>query len=191
MNPSTRRRHTKNPRRFLRSLRRTRSTQSISPRVRAGSPASALFLSLTSASTAIRVRSLYAYEAQRDEDLSFAENRVLLAHPAKDSSGDWWYGSTELEDAKLGWFPKGYIEEIHGELCLRGADRQADFADGALFAAQPARALYSYSAASPDELSFEEETNLAIVDRSDESWWKAEKEGVIGLVPATYFEISQ
>ncbi|BGO93264.1 hypothetical protein NBRC10512_000083 [Rhodotorula toruloides] len=117
----------------------------------------------------IRVRSLYGYEAQRDEDLSFAENRVLLAHPAKDSSGDWWYGSTELEGAKLGWFPKGYIEEIR---------------------AQPARALYSYTAASPDELSFEEETNLAIVDRSDESWWKAEKDGVIGLVPATYFEIS-
>ncbi|GEM10145.1 rho guanyl-nucleotide exchange factor [Rhodotorula toruloides] len=117
----------------------------------------------------IRVRSLYSYEAQRDEDLSFAENRVLLAHPAKDSNGDWWYGSTELEGAKLGWFPKGYVEEIR---------------------AQSARALYSYTAASPDELSFEEETNLAIVDRSDESWWKAEKDGLIGLVPATYFEIS-
>lgn len=30
-----------------------------------------------------------------------------------------------------------------------------------------------------------------MVDTSDESWWKAEKGGIIGLVPATYFEHRQ
>lgn len=60
-----------------------------------------------------------------------------------------------------------------------------------LLTARPAKALYSYTAASEDELSFEEETNIAIVEQTDESWWKAEKDGVIGLVPAAYFELSQ
>ncbi|GAA5977335.1 hypothetical protein JCM10908_004943 [Rhodotorula pacifica] len=118
----------------------------------------------------LRVRSLFVYDAQRDEDLGFEENRVLLAHPAKDASGDWWYGSTEQNGSKLGWFPKAYVEEYH---------------------ARPARALYPYTAASEDELSFEEETTLAIVEQTDESWWKAEKDGIIGLVPAAYFELRQ
>ncbi|GAA5869921.1 hypothetical protein JCM8547_008105 [Rhodosporidiobolus lusitaniae] len=120
-------------------------------------------------SKTIRVRALYSYEAQRDEDLSFAENRVILAHPSKDSNGEWWYGSTELEGSVLGWIPKAYIEEIH---------------------AQPAKALYAYTATSADEHSFEEDEALAIVDTSDESWWKAEKDGVVGLVPASYVELS-
>ncbi|TKA51640.1 hypothetical protein B0A53_05517 [Rhodotorula sp. CCFEE 5036] len=117
----------------------------------------------------LRVRSLFAYEAQREEDLGFEENRVLLAHPAKDPNGDWWYGSTEQNGSKFGWFPKSYVAEYH---------------------ARPARALYPYTAASDDELSFEEETTLAIVEQTDESWWKAEKDGIIGLVPAAYFELS-
>ncbi|GAA5838700.1 hypothetical protein JCM9279_003832 [Rhodotorula babjevae] len=120
-------------------------------------------------STTIRVRSLYDYEAQRPEDLGFPENRVLLAHPPRDGEGDWWYGATELDASTFGWFPKAYVEEIH---------------------AQPARALYAYEAASPDEHSFEEDSMLAVVDSSDASWWKAEKDGVVGLVPATYFDLS-
>ena len=64
--------------------------------------------------TTIRVRSLYDYEAQRPEDLGFSENRVLLAHPPRDGAGDWWYGAAELDASSFGWFPKAYVEEIHG-----------------------------------------------------------------------------
>ncbi|GAA6030396.1 hypothetical protein JCM8097_009087 [Rhodosporidiobolus ruineniae] len=119
-------------------------------------------------SQTIRVRSIYTYDAQRDEDLGFVENRVLIAHPAKDG-GDWWYGSTEVDGGKLGFFPRAYVEEIHS---------------------QPARALFDYSATTEDEHSFAEDETLAIVDSSDESWWKAEKDGVVGLVPASYVELS-
>ncbi|GJN92753.1 hypothetical protein Rhopal_005791-T1 [Rhodotorula paludigena] len=119
--------------------------------------------------TTIRMRSLYGYDAQRDEDLTFAENRVILAHPPKDGQGDWLYGATELEGSMLGWFPKAYVEEVK---------------------AQPAKALYAYAATSEDEHSFDEDEVLAVVDTSDESWWKAEKDGVIGLVPAAYLELN-
>ena len=56
-------------------------------------------------------RSLYAYEGQRGEDLSFAEGVVILAHLAKDPSSPWWYGAIASSGAK-GWFPASYIESI-------------------------------------------------------------------------------
>ena len=138
------------------------------------------------------MRSVFTYEGQRDEDLSFPENRVIIAHPSKDG-GDWWHGELAETGAK-GWIPKAYLDEINGEFHL--FSRSASFDEARLIpflsflTAQPAKALYTYTAASEDEISFEEEESLTIVDTSDESWYKAEKDGVIGLVPSTYVELS-
>jgi hypothetical protein len=60
---------------------------------------------------ALRVRTVFPYEAQRDQDLSFVENVVIEAHPAKDPMGAWWYG-TLVKEGKKGWFPSAYIEEM-------------------------------------------------------------------------------
>ncbi|CCM04566.1 uncharacterized protein FIBRA_06747 [Fibroporia radiculosa] len=117
-------------------------------------------------STEYRVRSLYPYQGQRAEDLSFAENLLLTAHPSK-SGGEWWYG-TLLQDGKSGFFPKTYVEKIEQ---VR------------------AKALYSYTGNSPDELPFSEGDELYIVDRSDVDWWKAEQDGVVFIVPAGYLEV--
>ncbi|OCH86200.1 hypothetical protein OBBRIDRAFT_797422 [Obba rivulosa] len=113
-----------------------------------------------------RVRSLFAYEGQRPEDLSFGENLILIAHPSK-SGGDWWYG-TLVKDGKAGFFPKTYVERV---LSIK------------------AKALYAYAGNSPDELPFEEGDELSIVDRADPDWWKAEQGGVVFIVPAGYLEI--
>jgi hypothetical protein len=56
---------------------------------------------------------------------------------------------------------------------------------------QKAKALYTYAATSAEEHSFEEDAILSIVESSDPSWWKAEQDGLIALVPATYLELSQ
>ena len=53
-----------------------------------------------------------------------------------------------------------------------------------------ARALYSFAGASEEELPFAEGDELIIVDQSDGDWWKAEKAGVIFIVPASYLEIT-
>jgi len=115
-----------------------------------------------------RVRSLYAYEGQRGEDLSFAENLILTAHPSK-SGGDWCYG-TLVRDGRAGFFPRTYVERIEEV---------------------KARALYSYTGNSPDELPFSEGDELSIVDRSDADWWKAEQGGVVFIVPAGYLEVME
>ncbi|KAI0314387.1 hypothetical protein OF83DRAFT_1174805, partial [Amylostereum chailletii] len=116
--------------------------------------------------TEYRVRSLYAYEGQRAEDLSFGENLILTAHPSK-SGGDWWHG-TIVRDGKSGFFPKTYVQ---------------------IMDIVKAKALYAYTGASADELPFAEGDVLSIVDRSESDWWKAEQGGVVFIVPAAYLEL--
>lgn len=52
-----------------------------------------------------------------------------------------------------------------------------------------AKCLYEYEARSSDELPFSEGDVISVVDRSDSDWYKAEKDGVIFIVPAAYLEI--
>lgn len=62
-------------------------------------------------SRTVRVRTLYAYAGQRDEDLTFEENDILDAHAPTDASSDWWYGSLNA-GSKKGYFPRSYVEPI-------------------------------------------------------------------------------
>lgn len=52
-----------------------------------------------------------------------------------------------------------------------------------------AKALYAYTGNSADELPFMDGDELAIVDRSESDWWKAEQNGVVFMVPAAYLEV--
>ncbi|KAL1691657.1 hypothetical protein GGG16DRAFT_91161 [Schizophyllum commune] len=109
-------------------------------------------------STELRVRTLYPFEA-------FGENLILKANPSK-TGGDWWYG-TLVRDGKAGLFPKTYVAE---------------------FTSFKAKAIYDYTGGSEDELPFAAGDEIDIIDRSDEEWWKTEKNGVVFIVPAAYFE---
>jgi hypothetical protein len=52
-----------------------------------------------------------------------------------------------------------------------------------------ARAMFSYTGENPDELPFSEGDTLTIIDQSEGGWWKAEKDGVVFIVPAAYLEL--
>jgi len=113
-----------------------------------------------------RVRSLYAYQGEGPEDLSFAENVILLANPSK-TGGDWWFGSL-VRGGKSGLFPKTYVDIVEPV---------------------KAKALYEYAPANPDELPLREGETVSVVDTTDAEWWKAEKEGQVLVVPAAYLEL--
>jgi len=51
-----------------------------------------------------------------------------------------------------------------------------------------AKALYGYVSENSDELGFGEGDILSIVDKTEGEWWKAEKEGLVYIVPASYME---
>lgn len=66
-------------------------------------------------SVTFRVRTLYPYSGQREEDLSFNENEIVIAHPGKDGSNDDWLYGTLLTGAtgSKGQFPRAYAAEIN------------------------------------------------------------------------------
>ncbi|CAE6423462.1 unnamed protein product, partial [Rhizoctonia solani] len=113
------------------------------------------------------VRSLYAYEGQRAEDLSFPDNLIIDAHPSK-SGSDWWYGTTRKTRTK-GFFPRSYVDVVEK--------------------VTKATALYAYEGSNPDELPLVEGDVISIVDKSEADWWKAEKDGMVFIVPAGYLEL--
>lgn len=62
------------------------------------------------------------------EDLTFEENFIILAHPAKDQSSPWEYG-TLVATGEKGWFPSSYVLSIeHGEsgFCVKPPTRSED-----------------------------------------------------------------
>lgn len=112
-----------------------------------------------------RVRTLYAFDGEGPDDLSFEENYIITANPSK-SGGDWWFG-TLVSHGKSGIFPKTYVDVV-----------------------KPikAKALYSYAAGGSDEVPFTEGDELTIIDTSEEEWWKTEQGGMVFIVPAAYLE---
>lgn len=91
-----------------------------------------------------------------------------------------------IKGNKSGLFPSTYVQELEqGEFFTHRAIAPITDKAGTV----RATAIYPYSAANPDELSFEEGEDVLIVDRSDADWWKAEREGSIFTVPAAYVEV--
>lgn len=106
----------------------------------------------------------------------------MVAHPSK-SGGDWWYGRN-VSTEKRGLFPKTYVEVVKPcksppPFCVLQTS-QLDSAK--------AKALYDYESGNSDELGFSEGDILSIVDKTEGEWWKAEKEGLVYIVPASYME---
>lgn len=113
---------------------------------------------------------------------AFGENLIVSANPSR-SGGDWWYG-TLIGTGKAGFFPKIYVQTLdHGEYLLHFLLLLTNS-----FSVK-AKALYSYTSGSADELSFVEGDTLDIIDRSEGDWWKTEKDGVVFIVPAAYLEV--
>ncbi|KAJ3522358.1 hypothetical protein NMY22_g11925 [Coprinellus aureogranulatus] len=115
-----------------------------------------------------RVRTLYAYEGEGADDLSFPENVILIANPSK-SGGDWWFGQT-VKDGKSGLFPKTYVDVVKPV---------------------KAKALYSYDPANADEIALEEGETVDVIDTSEEEWYKVERNGTVLVAPAAYLELME
>ncbi|KAI9022188.1 hypothetical protein CLU79DRAFT_751554 [Phycomyces nitens] len=60
---------------------------------------------------AFRSRALYGFTKEREDDLGFQENDIIVVQPFQDEASDWWYGTNE-DTKESGYFPKTYVETI-------------------------------------------------------------------------------
>lgn len=47
-------------------------------------------------------------------------------------------------------------------------------------------AMYDYTAANEDEMSFSKGQHINVLDKNNPDWWKGERNGVTGLFPTNY-----
>lgn len=70
--------------------------------------------------TEIRCTAIWGYNAQSSNDLSFAQDDIIITYPLKSGAEpDWGYGQSELTGLK-GFFPANYVEPVKdngGKIC--------------------------------------------------------------------------
>ncbi|KAK9896443.1 hypothetical protein P389DRAFT_211187 [Cystobasidium minutum MCA 4210] len=114
-----------------------------------------------------KMRSLYAYQGQRNQDASFEANLLVVAHPAKDPDSDWLYGIVPATGSR-GWLPKTYVEELAFNI--------------------PSTVLYDFEGATEDELKVTAGTHVFVCEKVDTDWVRVVLNGRVGLVPSAYIE---
>ncbi|KAJ2829935.1 actin organization and endocytosis protein [Coemansia sp. 'formosensis'] len=160
------------------------------------------FLGLLSATTAefekLRLRALYPYHPDADDELAIETGDLIETLPVPASQkavrGDGWlYGGileeSDVDDgwklgSRTGWFPRDYAETL-GAPGTRGWIKTK-----ALFGT----AKYDYEPQHEDELKVSVGQRVRVVDGdAAESWWKVRVigTGTAGMLPAMYIDVDK
>ncbi|XP_076343991.1 SH2/SH3 adapter protein dreadlocks-like [Tachypleus tridentatus] len=134
----------------------------------------------------------YNYTARQSDEISLVKGTRILV--LEKSSDGWWKG--EFNGA-IGWFPSNYIVEEGDDKNGVNKCPQVSFGNGASALKEGecldiVTALYSYTAQNKEELTFQKDENLEVIEKpvNDPGWWKARNQkGEIGLVPKTYVQV--
>ncbi|OBZ83685.1 Actin cytoskeleton-regulatory complex protein SLA1, partial [Choanephora cucurbitarum] len=116
-------------------------------------------------------RALYDYKAQQPEEISFNLDNLLYI---LDNSDPNWYKAQlktppDHDVGPIGLVPSNYIEKASPVGTVK--------------------TLYPYTAQSIEEVSFEENEVLELLEKDDVNWYLVQKSnGEIGLVPSNYVE---
>ncbi|XP_064191737.1 intersectin-2-like isoform X1 [Anguilla rostrata] len=142
---------------------------------------------------------LYTYESPEPGDLTFGEGDTILV---MERGGDWWKGS--IGD-RTGVFPSNYVKpkEINGggkklekgqfhssHVELLGPDVERSTLAPVHTPDCQVVAMYDYKAENQDEISFSSGQLINVLEKIGPDWWKGEINGVKGLFPTNYVEIT-
>ncbi|XP_071368727.1 intersectin-2b [Centroberyx affinis] len=121
------------------------------------------------------------YSSTGPEQLSLAPGQLILIL-SKNASG-WWLGELQARGKKRqkGWFPATHVKILGSN---SGKSTPAP---------QPVCqviAMYDYSAANEDEMSFSKGQLINVLDKNNPDWWKGEINGVTGLFPTNYVKMT-
>ncbi|XP_061735340.1 intersectin-2-like isoform X2 [Nerophis ophidion] len=110
------------------------------------------------------------------------ENGQLIVILNKNTSG-WWLGELQARGKKRqkGWFPPSHVQ-ILGSNSGKSTPTVQSVCQ--------VIALYDYTAANKDELSFSANQLINVLDKNDPDWWRGEANGVTGLFPTNYIRMT-
>ena len=141
-----------------------------------------------------RVR--FAYEAKQSDEITLGKGD-LVNILAKSEDG-WW---KVRKGTETGWYPSNYLEQdepvdndsagLYVQPPDGGYRMQRGDANGGRTTADTVVAVYAYIGRNSEELSFEKNETLEIVEKpsGDPEWWKARnKRGDVGVIPRNYVE---
>ncbi|GAA6082972.1 intersectin-2b [Tachysurus ichikawai] len=126
-----------------------------------------------------QVTSAYTASGTGQLNLSPGQLVVILS---KNQSG-WRLGELQARGKKRqkGWFPASLVKQLGSN---SGKSTPANVPAAQVIA------IYDYTAANQDELSFSKSQIINVLDKSDTDWWKAEINGVTGLIPTNYVKLT-
>ncbi|XP_066526620.1 intersectin-2b [Hoplias malabaricus] len=121
------------------------------------------------------------YTSSEAEQLNLAPGQLILILN-KNTSG-WWLGELQARGKKRqkGWFPASHVKML--------GSNSGKSTPAAVPVCQVI-AIYDYTAANEDELSFTKAQLINVLDKSDPDWWKGEINGVVGLIPTNYITLT-
>uniref|UniRef100_A0A8C7FEG0 Intersectin 2 n=1 Tax=Oncorhynchus kisutch TaxID=8019 RepID=A0A8C7FEG0_ONCKI len=133
-----------------------------------------------------------AYTATGTEQLSLAPGQLILIL-SKDSSG-WLLGELQARGKKRqkGWFPASHVKML-GSNSADTAPPPLSLPLLLLSLSPPVCqviAVYDYKAANEDEMSFSKGQMISVFDKNDPDWWKGEVNGITGLFPTNYVQMT-
>ncbi|XP_044270711.1 intersectin-1 isoform X3 [Tribolium madens] len=127
------------------------------------------------------------YQATSAEQLSLARGQLIMIRKKTDSG--WWEGELQAKGRKrqVGWFPASYVKVLNSS--GRASGRTTPVSTTRMqqeVVIDKVIALFPYTAANPDELSFAKDDIISVTAREEEAWWRGELNGVSGLFPSNY-----
>uniref|UniRef100_A0A7N6AYB1 Intersectin 2b n=1 Tax=Anabas testudineus TaxID=64144 RepID=A0A7N6AYB1_ANATE len=112
------------------------------------------------------------YSSTSPEQLNL-DNGQLILILSKNASG-WWLGELQARGKKRqkGWFPASHVT-------ILGSNSVCQVI-----------ALYDYTAANGDEMSFSKDQLINVLEKNNPDWWKGEINGNTGLFPTNYVKMT-
>uniref|UniRef100_UPI00398F2A0C intersectin-2-like isoform X4 n=1 Tax=Pristiophorus japonicus TaxID=55135 RepID=UPI00398F2A0C len=122
-----------------------------------------------------------AYTATGTEQLSLVRGQLILILN-KNTSG-WWQGELQARGKKRqkGWFPASHVKLL-GQSSGKSTPAPTPVCQ--------VIAIYDYTAANEDELSFSKGQLINVLNKDDPDWWQGELNGMNGLFPSNYVKIT-